>query len=474
MRYAWLALVLGCSVPRGGLPMFDGSDAGVDSSTDAAIDAPGVDAPGVDAPGVDAPGMDAMTDGTVDAFDAFVVDSGCGTIGTRSCAGSMLQECTPAGLTDVRDCLRGCSAGTCDAYDVRNVDMDRLLHVGTAGLTITSGQTVTLDTNTGEVVLEPDTQLRPPGVGLMNGISYEREAQPSGAPGLAIFSVDTLQIDSGGTLRARGDDVPVILVGGDAIIAGVIDVSASGRIGGVGGYNGGTHGNDGGGGAARGDSGERSGGSLSGGGGGGHAANGGQGGDDGGATGGQGGMVIDDSGGTPLIGGGGGGGNATFFDDGRSGGGGGGAVQVSAGTALVVSGVVRASGAGGGAGYSSGAGGGAGGSIVLEAPRVDISGIVVANGGGGGGGQPLTLDEAQAGENGRDDGDRARGGDGPGGGKNGGDGGSSADLSGEGGQDGGPAGGGGGAAGRIAFYTEGGAPSVSGTVSPDPIMDAIP
>lgn len=464
-----IASLVGCAVPRGGLPEFDDSDAGVDASMDGDILDSSVDVPGVDAPGVDAP----MTDAGDDAFDA-EIDSGCGAVGVRSCAGSMLQECTPAGLADVRECLRGCASGACTAYDVRNVPLDRLLHTGTAGLTVEDGQTVVLDTDTGEITLDPDVQLRPPGVGVMNGISYEREGQ-TGAPGLAIFSFDSLLVASGGTLRARGSDVPVILVGGDATIHGTIDVSASGRIGGVGGSDGGNHGSNGGGGAAGGEVGEADGLSFGGGGGGGHSANGGGGGNDGSAGGGQGGMVIADSGGTPLVGGGGGGGGATAFGDGSHGGGGGGAVQVSAGTSLTVSGsgIVRASGAGGDAGWSSGGGGGAGGSIVLEAPTLQIDGIVVSNGGGGGGGLPA-LGSAESGENGRDDTDRARGGDGSGGGKNGGPGGSADDLTGGGGQNGAPAGGGGGAAGRVSFYTEGGAPSVSGVVSPDPIMGAIP
>lgn len=466
----WLLVVLvGCAVPRGGLPEFD-EDAGIDSS----IDAPMMDVPGVDAPGVDAPGVDAMTDSGMDAFDA-AIDSGCGAIGVRSCAESTLQECTPAGLTDVRECLRGCASGFCTPYDVRNVDVNVLLHSGTAAFTIGAGQTVFLNTDDGEIILDPDMQLRPPGVGVMNGISFERQGQ-TGAPGLGIFSFDSLTIESGGLLRARGSDVPVILVGGDAIIDGTIDVSASGQNGGVGGSNGGPRDADGGGGAAGGEGGEQvSVTQLSGGGGGGHAANGGRGGNDRGAQGGQGGMTIADSGGTPLIGGGGGGGGGQIAGDGSHGGGGGGAVQVSAGTSLTVgaSGIVRASGAGGDSGWSAGGGGGAGGSIVLEAPTLDVDGIVVSNGGGGGGGLPA-LGSADDGEAGRLDRGRAQGGQGSGGGKDGGDGGSADNITGEDGQGGEPAGGGGGAAGRVSFYADGGGLSVSGTISPDPTMGAIP
>ncbi|MBI4821730.1 MAG: hypothetical protein HY791_36050 [Deltaproteobacteria bacterium] len=75
------------------------------------------------------------------------------------------------------------------------------------------------------------------------------------------------------------------------------------------------------------------------------------------------------------------------------GGGGGGAVQISAGQEVRISGSINASGGGGGWGRSGdscngGGGGGSGGGILLEAPRVELSGAtkIVANGGGGGSG----------------------------------------------------------------------------------------
>lgn len=482
MNRTWVFLaVLGCSVPRGALPGLDPSDGGVDAARDAtmdtAIDVPGVDAPGVDAPGVDAPGVDAPgVDATMDVgIDAPGPDAGCGALGSRTCDGNTLRVCEAGGLSDVRMCLRGCGADVCNAYDVLNVDEDRLLHVGEISLVVAGGEDVIFFTETGEVVLEPGgIELRPAGVGIMNGISYEREAQSGGAPGLGIFSLDNLDVQSGGFLTGEGSDALVILVGGEVMIAGEVDVSASSRFAGVGGFNAGTRDNDGENEVAGGGAGERRDFELSGGGGGGHAANGGRGGDNGDANGGEGGEVLDDSTGTPLMGGGGGGGNATIGGSGRSGGGGGGAIQISAGTAIVVSGVVRAAGAGGRAGWSSGGGGGAGGSIVLQAPRLDISGVVQSNGGGGGGGQPAVIEDAQPGEDGLDERGRANGGNGPGGGRNGGDGGSAENLTGQDGQDGGPAGGGGGAAGRVSFYAEGGAPSVSGVVSPDPTNGDIP
>ena len=71
---------------------------------------------------------------------------------------------------------------------------------------------------------------------------------------------------------------------------------------------------------------------------------------------------------------------------------GGGAVFVIAGQSITIAGNVFASGAGGGANgggggaEEGGGGGGAGGMIGLDAPALNITGMVVANGGGGGGG----------------------------------------------------------------------------------------
>lgn len=70
------------------------------------------------------------------------------------------------------------------------------------------------------------------------------------------------------------------------------------------------------------------------------------------------------------------------------GGAGGGALQLTARTAVIVSGVVQAGGSGGqpGIALSGGGGGGSGGMIWIEAPTVALDGsaVVSANGGGGG------------------------------------------------------------------------------------------
>ena len=98
------------------------------------------------------------------------------------------------------------------------------------------------------------------------------------------------------------------------------------------------------------------------------------------------------------------------------GGAGGGAVQLYAGRELRITaqGIVQVGGAGGFAGCLAGAGGGggSGGTVWLEAPEVDIAGVVAANGGGGGGATRNNLGSelGGSGENARASGTRADGG----------------------------------------------------------------
>jgi hypothetical protein len=87
----------------------------------------------------------------------------------------------------------------------------------------------------------------------------------------------------------------------------------------------------------------------------------------------------------PLLGG------MTGQGGGNAGGGGGGALQITAGTRIEVLGNIFAGGGGGISGsssysYSGGGGGGSGGAILLEAPKVVMTGVLNANGAGGGGG----------------------------------------------------------------------------------------
>jgi hypothetical protein len=89
----------------------------------------------------------------------------------------------------------------------------------------------------------------------------------------------------------------------------------------------------------------------------------------------------------PLVGGSGGGGGS-FGDGGNSGGGvqlvAAGTISIGASAYITVSGGGAESGASCPGGNSGG--GGSGGSILLEAPTVNVAGLLVANGGGGGGG----------------------------------------------------------------------------------------
>ncbi|HTB79033.1 MAG TPA: hypothetical protein VK762_37575 [Polyangiaceae bacterium] len=80
---------------------------------------------------------------------------------------------------------------------------------------------------------------------------------------------------------------------------------------------------------------------------------------------------------TPLVGGSSGGGAPS-----GQGGEGGGAVEITAGTSILIGsgGAVSVPGYGG---SGNGGGGGSGGSILLEAPSVTVNGVLAANGGGG-------------------------------------------------------------------------------------------
>jgi hypothetical protein len=154
-----------------------------------------------------------------------------------------------------------------------------------------------------------------------------------------------------------------------------------------------------------------------------------------------------------------------------SGGRGGGVVYLLAGTEINVAGRVLANGAGGNAGAAQGGGGGggSGGMIGLDAPTVTVTGYVIANGGSGGEGGALS-GNSTPGSNGRDDGQRALGGQG--GDPEGGNGGDSSGGSGGGGLTGGNGelangGGGGGGGGAGFIYVKGQfQPMGSATVSP--------
>lgn len=203
----------------------------------------------------------------------------------------------------------------------------------------------------------------------------------SGAPELVILPLKGLNLAGNNTLRVSGSRPLVLLVQGAASVQGTLDANARANTPGPGGNQmcGGSSGGDG-----TGNDGLDG----AGGGGGGHATRGGNGGEDSGdARPGAGGATRGNGELTPLIagcnGGRGGGcaGNA---------GAGGGAVQISASSALVVSGVVQARGGDGARGCGNDAGGtgaGSGGSLLLEGATIDRRGTLNVSGGNGGDGQ---------------------------------------------------------------------------------------
>jgi len=168
----------------------------------------------------------------------------------------------------------------------------------------------------------------------------------------------------------------------------------------------------------------------------------------------------------PLIGGSAGGGDES---SGHSGGSGGGALQLVAFGRLHIGpyGYVGCGGGGGRYGGMSGSqqgnGGGSGGAVLIEAPVVEIRGIVAVNGGGGGASQTYG-----SGEDGRSSDGMATGGYHPDNDAPGGQGSGGAVVDGEDGRraSNAKASGGGGGAGRIRINTATGEAIITGTLSP--------
>lgn len=211
----------------------------------------------------------------------------------------------------------------------------------------------------------------------------------AGGSELAVVTLRSLAIASDHRLVVTGSRPLVLLVQGEATIAGALDASAQEKRPGPGGDLDCA--------ASRGGDGQgrerRNGG---GGGGGGFGTPGGGGGDDDGnrSEAGAAGVVRGNAELVPLVGGCGGGiGGGCEAAPGA----GGGAVQLSVGGALKVTGEVLANGSAGSdacANDGGGAGGGSGGSILLEAKALDVSGATIEALGGSGG---------RAHEDGRDD-----------------------------------------------------------------------
>ena len=206
--------------------------------------------------------------------------------------------------------------------------------------------------------------------------------QGAGLPQLAILAMNGLTVETGSTLRIRGDKSVILAALGPVTVNGTVDASADADVDGSGvmvcpGDRDGTTENDTGGG----------------GGGGGFGQVGAVGavGEDGG-NGGAGGAALGEADLEPLHGGcrGGAGSGVTGGGSGGSGGGGGGAIQISTTTTLEVSagGIIASGGGGGRPGglHDGGGGGGSGGAVLLEGATIVLASgaALTANGGGGG------------------------------------------------------------------------------------------
>ena len=321
-----------------------------------------------------------------------------------TCVNDELSECGQS-----RVCALGCAAGSlarCNDLLPSNNVRDWNLAAGT--LPFTATDIVTFYTDTGRItvnVMGNISDLRAPGLGVKAGIYFTDMIMGEVAI-KAVFAMRDLAVAQTAQLSFVGTRPVVLLIDGDAAIAGVIDASAQPSaatqvgVAGPGGATGGATGGANGTGCGAGGAGRSLGSADSGGGGAGYRDMGAR----GGTTTNNGSMVTGGGPGLkcesvdlqPLLGGSGGavsGGGPNLFGFGGSGGG---ALQVSIRGTLSVSstGSIVASGSGGGGGRvgvnagdaGGGGGGGSGGSLLLEASNVLIAGGVFANGGGGGGG----------------------------------------------------------------------------------------
>lgn len=365
------------------------TDTSIDTSADTSTDTTVPD------------GTDVVADTPVDTVDDDVPPF-CPE-GEIRCVDGGAQRCVDGTWMDLGPCPLGCDDATGACFVPSNVPAD--LVDPTAGDLDTTGlgPMVRMDTDDGSIMGEGGMVIRPPVTGhdAGSGITFVVHSQGEGLPAIGVFSVGSLTVPPGMTLRAEGSNALAILASGSITVAGIIDVSATGPRPGPGGGPGGEMGEPGQG-ACPGQS--ALGTALTthhcsaGGGGGGFGGTGGAGGDaetecsyPGGAGGGPCGSAQL----SPLQGGSGGGGGGLAQEDeaafAGTGGGGGGAVQLVAVTSIYIAdgGGIRAAGDGGGeCNTSGGGGGGAGGGVLLESASVTVTsgGIIAANGGGGGAG----------------------------------------------------------------------------------------
>jgi hypothetical protein len=389
-----------------------------------------------------APGGGA--DGAIDALpsDSSTLDT------SRPMDGA--SDTTPPTDTSTPDADLPDAPPTCASWMPRHFDACAI-PAPTGALAVSDG---VYDTDTGTLT-DGESTSTPPSVTITQGDGTAAR----------VISVDGFTVTT--SLRAVGS-MPLIVASWSTItIEGDIDVTSR-----RGGFGIGAGGNDGA--CTVATSGGGGGGGTGGGGGGGFGGRGGDGGDGDSNTG----PVSGGNGGAPLgstptdVRGGCTGADAGpgTMGDIPAGGPGGGAIQLTAREQIDVAGRINAGGGGGQRGEtpsaSGGGGGGSGGYIGLDAPVVNVSGVLAANGGGGGGGAAFA-EPGNNGGNGRWNANAAPGGAGaPGVGSSGGQGGANtnADGSGVGGIPSGGGGGGGGGVGFILVFSRGFVQS--GIVSP--------
>lgn len=342
----------------------DADEGAPDADIDADVDGDGDSDADADGDGDTDADVDADTDADEETFECVGEEVGCD--------GDRLETCVDGHWVESEVCLLGCSVvhERCYGLDPSNVSHGFFIH-GSESFTISSSLTVS--TNDCEAI----------GAELSADALYS-EVVPAGDIELCVVVADNVTIDEGAELRVTGGRILVVLASGTIMIHGTLDVGARMAGPGAGGGQEGASDSDAPGvcGGGRGfhedvyhDSG---------GGGGGHGAPGGHGSDVDGADPGRAGDVAGNRELDPITAGCGGGGGSA----GGCGGAGGGAVQLSSSISVIVgaTGIVRAPGGGGDGGTEGAGGGGAGGGILIEAPEIEIQGIIAANGGGGGSG----------------------------------------------------------------------------------------
>jgi len=314
-------------------------------------------------------GGDASTDAAIDAM----IDA----CPAATCQGNDIVGCG-APVT----CSNSCSmvnGAHCTQLVPSNGISTSLLAGATAD--VASGENWHFHPYDGEIH-RGNVTLRAAGTGVISGIRFEI------IDGMGVFAARSFTNGSQDTWSADGANPLVLFAATTIIVQGEIDVGAEGSVGGPGGSNatGAMTGS-----GCRGRAGRffAAGFGEGGGGGGGRTAGASGGASNQGASAGLGGTSCTTAPTTiPLRGGAGGGHGGDSSSN--AGGGGGGALALVAMDSIVVTGRAGAPGEGGDSGTpgtapagDGGGGGGGGGAVLLEAPRVTVSGAMTANGGGG-------------------------------------------------------------------------------------------